>query len=554
MSFALQILSFEFLDVKANPNEVVYNLNTGLNYTSIQEAIDASETLDGHTILVDPGTYYERIRVYKSLQVFGDDSASTIIDGGSVGSVVNITADNVYISRFTVRNSGSDILDCGIFLDYCTASNISHNVVTNCRYGIYLFHSHGNTVTHNNVSGNYEDGIWLYYSGSNVLIENKASNNRYNFGVFGGDFSDFNNTINTSNTVDEKPIQYLMGVEDSILAGQKSIGTLYLINCSNMTIKDLNLTRNGHGLFCWNLTNSRIENVTASQNNYGIYFQSSIENTISHSYCPNNWVGICLQNSEHNIVEDNITPDNEKGISLYEAENNILAGNTIFNNLYGIRFFASSFNEAYHNNLIENTEQVNLINSYQNVWDDGLEGNFWSDHNSSDANKDGLRDSSYIIDTSNRDYCPLLGKYHNFKIYFQSSPFNITVISNSTISNFSFESKNSTIKFVAECIGGTQGFCRVAVPHALMNPDEISVTIDNGQTEILHQNYTLHDDDIIRCIYFVYQCSAHEIIIAPKSQSVIPLPLVIVVALLAVFLTVLLTVFFWKRKLVDKDF
>jgi pectin methylesterase-like acyl-CoA thioesterase len=69
--------------VKASDDLPVHNLNTGLNYTTIQEAIDASETMDGHTIKVDSGTYYEHISIEKSITLVGEDSDATVIDGNS---------------------------------------------------------------------------------------------------------------------------------------------------------------------------------------------------------------------------------------------------------------------------------------------------------------------------------------------------------------------------------------------------------------------------------------------------------------------------------------
>jgi hypothetical protein len=41
----------------------VHNINTGLNYCSIQAAIDAAPTVNGHTITVDAGTYNEQVKV-----------------------------------------------------------------------------------------------------------------------------------------------------------------------------------------------------------------------------------------------------------------------------------------------------------------------------------------------------------------------------------------------------------------------------------------------------------------------------------------------------------
>ena len=41
-------------------------------------------------------------------------------------------------------------------------------------------------------------------------------------------------------------------------------------------------------------------------------------------------------------------------------------------------------------------------------WDDGKEGNFWSDYNGTDSNNDGVGDTPYMIDTLNQDRYPLL--------------------------------------------------------------------------------------------------------------------------------------------------
>jgi len=37
----------------------VHNINTGINYATIQAAINAPETLNGHIIYVEAGTYIE---------------------------------------------------------------------------------------------------------------------------------------------------------------------------------------------------------------------------------------------------------------------------------------------------------------------------------------------------------------------------------------------------------------------------------------------------------------------------------------------------------------
>ena len=115
--------------VEAPTSYSVHNINTGLNYTTIQEAIDANETLDENIILVDAGIYYEAVTVDKSISLVGTDRNAAIIDGNfTIGDLVTVTVDNVKISNLTIRNS-----HVGIQWLYPNLSNvvISNNIIMN---------------------------------------------------------------------------------------------------------------------------------------------------------------------------------------------------------------------------------------------------------------------------------------------------------------------------------------------------------------------------------------------------------------------------------------
>ena len=42
------------------------------------------------------------------------------------------------------------------------------------------------------------------------------------------------------------------------------------------------------------------------------------------------------------------------------------------------------------------------------TWDDGRDGNYWSDYNGTDVNGDGIGDTAYVFDVQNEDRYPLM--------------------------------------------------------------------------------------------------------------------------------------------------
>jgi hypothetical protein len=66
----------------------VHNTNTGLNYCSIQAAINDTLTMNGHVITVDAGTYAEQINVTKSLDIRGPNYGTGGNSGGRVSEAI----------------------------------------------------------------------------------------------------------------------------------------------------------------------------------------------------------------------------------------------------------------------------------------------------------------------------------------------------------------------------------------------------------------------------------------------------------------------------------
>jgi parallel beta-helix repeat protein len=402
-------------------NATVHNIDTTFNYDTIQAAIDTPQTLAGHTILVDQGIYYEHVAVNKSLSLIGENKSTTIIDGNETGTVIEITADNVKVAGFTVRNSFRDNPYFGVYVaDLTAGTNISYNIIMNNGGGVCLMSS-SNIVFRNNITQNLR-GVMLGYSSNN-------------------------------NTVSE----------------------------NNIAIND-----------------------------FGVLVNFSYNNTLFRNQIVNN---------------------NYDGIQLTNSSDNTFCRNEIKgNNHYGIRLNSSYNNTLYHNNF-DNTQQLYINPSVANFWDDGFEGNYWSDYIGVDSNHDGIGDSNYTIDANNNDRYPLMGMFHSFNT---SLGYTVDIVSNSTIEDFWYYDYNKTIVMHVSNMTTNQifGFCRLRIPYALIN-ETFQVTINGAKPD--YWNYTLFDDGNSRWIYFSYEHSTLEIIILPELQSfLLLLPLMIATLLAAI--------------------
>nr|CBH37166.1 hypothetical secreted protein, NosD family [uncultured archaeon] len=302
---------------------------------SIQDAIDAANSSD--SIEVHSGTYYETVNVSKQLVLRGVDTGEgkPIVDASGNGSAIILSADGIVLDGFEVTNS---------------TGRLGRGA------GIRIM-SENNSVRDNNAT-NSDYGIVLYFSSNNTLKDNRMSGNGYNFGVWAAN----DNDIDTSNLVDGKPIYYLVGASDMVIDSSSNAGTVYCIDCDNITVIGLTLTKNSDGVYFYNTSNSRIENNQISSNRLvGIGLSKSTNNTVIDNNASNNGEGIKLYKSSNNtVIDNNASNINGTGIWIWLSMNNTITGNNASNNSRGIKLLFSS-NNTITGNIANNNKFYGIL-------------------------------------------------------------------------------------------------------------------------------------------------------------------------------------------------
>jgi parallel beta-helix repeat protein len=351
-----------------------FNGNKSRGY--IQDLINNASI--GDTINIPSGTYYENIKINKTVNLVGAGKDTTTLMPSSIyRDIVEISADWVNLSGFTIRKAGESLYGVEILSDHNTVKD--NNISENYHIGIGIFGSF-NTIKDNEIYANDVEGIIIQDNSDNTIEGNIISYN-----PLGLNFLESTNNIVDDNTISNNEI----GIElyydseintisgNTINSNQEFGITLF---GDNNILNGNTISNNNCGI---KLESSNNDIISNSFLNDGIYVNSPFSNNIldntvngkslayleveSNKIIDAGAGQIILVNCDSITIQDQEITDTYTGIILINSDNCLITNNNInSNNENGIDFYRSNYNDIKDNQISNNEIGIFLLNCENN--------------------------------------------------------------------------------------------------------------------------------------------------------------------------------------------
>jgi parallel beta-helix repeat protein len=189
--------------------------------------------------------------------------------------------------------------------------------------------------------------------------------------VRGSDPVDYRNDVDSSNTVNGKPVYYYINQTNRIIPSDA--GQVILTKCTGFIVSQCNLSNASVGIELAYCSKNTIEDNIFTNNSVvaiDLDGADNNENGIRDNMIHGNNYGVDVDSSNMNIFQGNLLTDNGMGFSFDSCSKNSIIDNTVQDGSYGM-FFDTSSNNILTNNTIRNTSVFGLylLSSGDNVLD-----------------------------------------------------------------------------------------------------------------------------------------------------------------------------------------
>ncbi len=362
-------------------------LSTLLNASLLQEAIDSAD--EGSIIRLKAGIYDGAITINKPISIIGEEDG-VVIDGGGVGSVVNIRSPYVTLKNLTIRGSGDrhENIDSAVSIKEATQCEVSDCTIEDSLFGIDLEMVNNSIIANNTISskdfdlGLRGDGIRLWYSHNNIIKANRLTKSR-----------DMVIWYSHSNEIVENYSEFCRYSLHFMYAGR-------------------NIVKNNH----------------YRQNSVGIFFMYSKDTeatgNIIESSLGTTGMGIGLKEVSNFTIDNNQVLYCAQGFyidrSPFEPDTtNIINNNKILYNTEAIHFHSINENNTITNNMIAgNIEDVVNDSRGTRTYNNHFENNYWDNYEGFDTNGDNIGDTPHKV----YQYADQIWAYNDDVKFFYASP------------------------------------------------------------------------------------------------------------------------------------
>ncbi|MEW6069364.1 MAG: right-handed parallel beta-helix repeat-containing protein, partial [Candidatus Thermoplasmatota archaeon] len=288
---------------------------------------------------------------------------STLYDNYYYGIICSYSY-NITISNLVTRNNSY----WGIYLHTCSNINLENSTAQGNSYGIIMKLCANIKIANCKVNSNTQQGVCIEDCIQTILKNNTLENNKYNLGVKGKELAHYYHEIAASNTVDTKPVYYIIE-QSNLVFNTTTVGYLALISCNNTRVENLTIAKNIQALLLTNTSFSTVANCSFYESYCGVELQSSSDSSIKNcSVYNNSMYGIYLGKSSHALIANCSLWDNYISVGFDSSSDSSIKGSLIYESFTGISLWGSSNNSITSNRIYNNTHGAKVTASTQLIF------------------------------------------------------------------------------------------------------------------------------------------------------------------------------------------
>lgn len=334
------------------------HVGTGQAHATVAAALAAAAP--GDVIKVHEGIYQEgNLRIDKAVSLEG--VGRPVLDGADKDEILTITAPDVSVRGFEIRNSGvSSLRDmAGIRISETSRVTVADNRIRRCTFGIYSAKSKDCVITGNDVLGGDDrqadlgNGIHFWYCERIAVRGNTVRSQR------DGIYMEFT----TESSIEENHVE-----------NNLRYGLHFMFSHGNSYHRNT-FQRNGAGVaVMYSRKVQMIDNhfgFNWGGSSYGLLLKEMTDGRISGNTFERNTTAITMDGSNRMVVEGNEFLENGRAIRIHSnSSDNTFAKNN---------FSGNSFDVASEGELP----------------DSSFAGNYWDKYEGYDLRRDGAGDVPY---------------------------------------------------------------------------------------------------------------------------------------------------------------